>query len=210
MTILLNVVGAILIVFAGFMLFGGFISTWRKYRGVRVITCPENLQPAAIEVNALHAAHWAGITGDPDLRLRSCSRWPQMAGCAEDCLVQVEAGPHECLLTSIVSNWYAGKDCVFCHHPIGVIAWHERPPALLAPNGATREWHEFPPQALPAVFATHRPVCFSCHVVEAFRREHAEMVVDRPRHTGDWRVASGAYPPVDTNVNEPHKTVGVW
>ena len=27
---------------------------------------------------------------------------------------------------------------------------------------------------------THLPVCWNCHIAESFRREHPELVVDRP------------------------------
>ena len=35
------------------------------------------------------------------------------------------------------------------------------------------------PEKLPAIPAVYRPVCWTCHVGETFRREHPELVVDR-------------------------------
>lgn len=156
----------------------GWIQRWRLYHGTHVITCPENLRPAAVRVN----------TRDADLHLRTCSRWPEMAGCDEACLSQIEAAPHACRVQAIVAQWYDKKRCHFCARPIGEIVWHERPPALRTRDGRTREWKDVAPQELPDVFATAAPVCWACHVVETFRREHPELVVERartaaPRHT---------------------------
>jgi hypothetical protein len=35
---------------------------------------------------------------------------------------------------------------------------------------------------LQETFATHQPVCWDCHIAQTFRREHAELVTDRPPH----------------------------
>lgn len=148
---------------------------WRK---TRVITCPENDKPAAVTMKATSFA------------LRTCSRWPEMAGCDQACLSQIAAAPHECELRTIVTRWYDAKTCHYCARPIGAIVWHERPPALLL-AGVTREWREFAPQDLPGVFATAQPVCWACHIVETFRREHPEKVVERMR----MAVPAHAIPP---------------
>jgi hypothetical protein len=70
---------------------------------------------------------------------------------------------------------------VYCGSPLGHIDWHERKPALMRPDGNTIEWHEILPEHLPDVLATHRAVCWNCHIVEGFRRQYPELVVERPR-----------------------------
>ena len=35
---------------------------------------------------------------------------------------------------------------------------------------------------LPERMATHKPVCWDCHIVESLYRLHPEMVVERPNH----------------------------
>ncbi|HUP62859.1 MAG TPA: hypothetical protein VNA69_20865 [Thermoanaerobaculia bacterium] len=150
-----------------------FLKRLRTYRGVRVITCPENRNAAAVRV-----ALW---DSRPDLHLRSCTRWPEKAGCGQECLAQIEASPRECLVQSIVASWYAGRSCTFCAKPIGEIVWHERPPAVRFADGTTREWKEIAAEELPAVFASAQPVCFVCHIVESFRHDHPEMVIERKR-----------------------------
>lgn len=182
-----TLLGVLTIGIAAYLLFSGFIKTYRLYRGVRVITCPENLQPAAVSVAAFDAAKWFAISGDTDLHLRRCSRWPEMAGCDEACLTQIQTAPKACLVQTMVTSWYAEKHCHFCAKPIGEIVWHERPPAVLLPDGATREWKDIAPEQLPAIFTHAQPVCWACHTVETFRHEHPEMVIERvrtavPRH----------------------------
>jgi hypothetical protein len=155
------------------------VRAYLTFRGTRVITCPETGAPAAVEVDAQHAARTAAH-GEPDLRLTSCSRWPERQGCGQECLKQVEAAPADCLVRVIVTRWYAGKSCALCGKPVGEINWLTHEPALLSPERRTIEWGEVSPEQLPAVLATHRPVCWGCHLAEAFRQEHPELVVQRP------------------------------
>lgn len=182
-------VAAVLGVLAAFIVLSDFAHTWFRVRGVRVITCPENLQPAAVTIDAAKAAKMMAITGEEDLHLTTCSRWPEMAGCAQECLTQISRSEDGCSLKALVTQWYQGKFCVVCRQPMEKIVWHERPAALRTPRGTTCEWKDILPQNIPATFATHEPVCWRCHVVESFRREHPEMVVAR------------------AHVQEPHPTL---
>jgi hypothetical protein len=154
--------------------------TFARYRGNRVISCPETRKPAAIKVDAVHAAMTAAIK-HPDLRLRSCSRWPEREDCGQECLLQVQLSPEDCLIRNILTGWYAGKNCVSCGNKIGEIRWSDHKPALLSPEGKTVEWQEIAPENVPTVLATHFPVCWDCHITESFCREHPEMIVDRSR-----------------------------
>jgi len=115
------------------------------------------------------------------LRLSECSRWPERENCGQDCLRQVEADPESCLVWNIVSKWYANKNCVFCHKPIGTLRHLDHSPALLGPDYKTIEWNQLRPEELPNVFARFQPVCWNCHVTETFRRLHPELVVVRNR-----------------------------
>lgn len=175
-----TLVGIVVIAVAAFVFLSGFFRTWNRFRGTRVITCPENLQPAAVKVNAVRAAQWSALSGDTPLRLSACSRWPEKEGCGQECLAQVEASPEACLVRTIVTRWYDGKSCAFCHQAIGEVVWHERPPALRAPDGTTKEWNEVREEDLPNVFATHAPTCWACHIRESFRHDHPELVIERP------------------------------
>ncbi len=108
-----------------------------------------------------------------------CSRWPERQDCGQECLKQIEISPENCLVWNIVSNWYDGKQCIFCHKKFGKLQHLDHAPALLGPDHETVEWRNLRPEQLPEVFSTHRPVCWTCHVTETFRRLHPELVVNR-------------------------------
>jgi len=156
------------------------LPVFRRYRGKRVITCPENRQPAAVDVDARHAAA-TSLVGHAELRLRDCSRWPEKADCGQECLRQVERDPGACLVRNLVEQWYDGKNCSLCGKPIGNVLWTEHRPGLRAPDGRTVEWQEVPPEKLPEVFRTHTPVCWDCHVVEAVVHRHPGLATVRPK-----------------------------
>ncbi|MBI1787339.1 MAG: hypothetical protein HYR60_07290 [Acidobacteria bacterium] len=155
---------------------GYFAREWWKLRGARVIRCPENLECAGVAVDAVH-----GAFGAP-LKLKECTRWPERAGCGQECLRQIETAPDGCLVRNIITQWYEGKTCVYCGQTLEGIRWIEHQPALHSPDGKTVEWREIRPERVHAVLSTHGPVCWNCHVAETFRREHPELVIERPRH----------------------------
>lgn len=151
---------------------------YAQFRGKRLVTCPETKATAAVDVAAGEAAIGAFLS-EPTVRLKECSRWPERASCGQDCLQQVEVDPDHCLVWKIVSNWYAGKKCIFCQKEIGPLHQLDHAPALLSPDFRTTEWKVIRPEQLPEIFATHQPVCWNCHVTESFRRLHPELVVNR-------------------------------
>lgn len=155
------------------------VRTYLKYRGQRLIYCPENRKPAAVEVDALRAGV-ADAKDSPHLELRACSRWPEMRGCGQDCLSQIERAPEDCLVRTIVSQWYAGKACAVCGHAIHEVEWMGHKPALLDPDGKTVYWDGIRAEMLPEVFKTHWPVCWDCHIASTLLREHPEVVTYRP------------------------------
>ena len=44
-----------------------------RYRGIKVVACPETGRPAMVEVDPLHAS-LTSIIGHPDIRLRELAR----------------------------------------------------------------------------------------------------------------------------------------
>ena len=152
--------------------------TFLKFRGKRVITCPETRRPAAVEVDTIHAALTAAYT-HPDLRLKSCTRWPERQDCGQECLLQIEIAPEDCLVRNILSSWYLDKHCVSCGTKFEEIQWSDHKPALLSPEGITVEWAAVPPENVPDVLTTHFPVCWDCHITETFCREYPDLIVDR-------------------------------
>jgi len=183
----LTIVIAVLVLAAGLVVLRAIpgIRAYFAFRGKRLVTCPETHKAAAVDVAAREAALGA-FFNEPTLRLVECSRWPERENCGQECLEQVEVDPQNCLVWNLVSKWYEGKDCVFCHKPIGPLHHLDHAPALLGPDSKTAEWKQVRPEELPEIFATHRPVCWNCHVTESFRRLHPELVTDRafePRRT---------------------------
>ncbi len=144
-----------------------------KSRGIRVVTCPETREAAAVSLDPLEAAF------SNSLHLSTCSRWPERAACNQACLTQIASSPHDCLLRSIVASWYAGKSCIECKRPIGDIVWHEAPPALRLFDGSSHEWGDFAPQDLPNLFATSEPLCFYCNNVNELARARPDLVIQR-------------------------------
>lgn len=166
----------ILASFAGWRL----ISAWWKFHGRMVITCPENQRPAGVSVDARHAAATA-VGGTPQLRLSDCSRWPERAGCGQQCLSQIEEAPENCLVRHQLAEWYAGKSCAWCGQVFGEIHAAERKPALLLSDQTSVEWNEIPAERLQETLATALPLCFGCHIANTMRRKHPELVIDRSR-----------------------------
>ena len=96
---------AALVGLGGLFLFGRrLVRAWLVYRGTRIVVCPETREMVAIEVDARHAA-LSAPQGRPQLRLESCTRWPERQACGQECLGQVESAPEACLLKSILSDW---------------------------------------------------------------------------------------------------------
>lgn len=175
----------VILVIAGFgvILLVRGVRAYLRFRGKRLITCPENQKPAAVEVDALRAAGKATLSA-PQLRLSECSRWPERAGCGEMCLKQIESSPEDCLVKRLVTKWYEGKNCSYCGKPIHEVEWMGHKPALATPDRKTVSWDSISPERLPEVFETHAPVCWTCHVDATLLREHPDVVTIRP---AKWR-----------------------
>jgi len=181
----------ILLVMAGIVLFAGIligllvaVRTYLRYRGKRLVTCPETRNPAAVHVNAGKAARDVLVGKHVRIHLDQCSCWPERERCGQECLSQIENDSQGCSVWGIAQQWYRGRACAYCRKPIEKIQWHDHRPALLSPEKKTVQWSEIPAEKLPEVFETHLPVCWSCHMAETFRREHPERVVDRPWKRG--------------------------
>jgi len=177
----LTIVVAVLVLAAALFVFRAVpgVQAYLRFRGKRLVTCPETQASAAVDVAAKEAGLGAFVN-EPTLRLEECSRWPERENCGQDCLRQIEADPENCLVWNIVNKWYEGKKCVFCQKPIGSLHHLDHVPALLGPDFKTSEWKDMAPEDLPKIFSTHQPVCWNCHVAETFRRLRPDLVTDRP------------------------------
>lgn len=164
---------------------------WLRYLGRMVTTCPENQRPAGVSVDSGHALA-TSLGGTTRLRLAECSRWPERAGCGQDCLRQIVDAPADCLVRNILVHWYEGKSCAWCGLPIGEIHFGERKPALLQPDQTSVEWNDVPAERLQETLERALPLCFSCHTANTMVRSHPELVIDRHR------------PPLTETPRHPH------
>ena len=139
-----------------------------KYRGTRIVTCPETDSPAAVRVDAVRIMASSSI-GEPDLRLGACSRWPERELCGQPCLSQIQAAPAECVVRTMLVEWYQNASCALCGKTIGEIHWVEHKPALLTPDRKMVEWEEISPEQMAQVLATHQRVCWQCHLSNSMR-----------------------------------------
>ena len=61
--------------------------TLRRFRGPRMLSCPEAGSEAEVGIDASHAALTSAF-GRPLLRVKSCSLWPERERCRQDCLAR--------------------------------------------------------------------------------------------------------------------------
>lgn len=151
----------------------------QRFAGERVIVCPETGKQAMVELDARRAA-MSSLLGQTDLRLQNCWRWPIKEDCGQECLLQLDDAPPECLVRSVLEKWYRGKYCAFCHQAFAEISLIDHQPALLNPEGVTVEWKQIPMTAVMNAMSAYQPVCWNCHIAQTFRREHPDLVVERP------------------------------
>ncbi len=138
------------------------LRAYKKFRGARVVTCPETGCGAAVEIDRAHAAATYAI-GETEFRLTSCTQWPERKGCEQECVSQIEASPGACLFGNMLADWYRGADCVICRTAISEVRSSGDKPALETPEGRMIEWGDVKPEDLPRVLKTHRPVCWNCY-----------------------------------------------
>jgi hypothetical protein len=203
MNLSILILAAITVVLVGAVAVGLTVAVraYMKYRGKRVITCPETQHPAAVHVNAGNAAREA-VFGKQDIHLDQCSRWPERQNCGQDCLSQIEADPEACLVWNMVDKWYQGKSCAYCQRPFKDIHWHDHQPALLGPDRNIAQWGEIPPENLPVVFQNFLPVCWNCFIAETYRRNHPGQVCDRKWERG----VGGEYAPKQESEESEQKS----
>jgi hypothetical protein len=93
-----------------------------------------------------------------------------------------KSNPHDAATTAQLKRFFEGKVCAACSRPIAPVHAGELRPGLL--NTQTQEaiaWADIPTANLSFTLESHDPLCSHCAVVETFRREHPELVVDRHR-----------------------------
>jgi hypothetical protein len=177
-TALLILVAAAILVAAVAM----FFVRLSKMKGPRVITCPDNHETAAVEVDAARATLTSIFRGETDYQLTTCTRWPEKAGCGQECVVEIHGSPNHCLVRTILADWYLGRNCVFCGKAFGEVNWHDHKPGLYDPSQKKNiDWMDVRPELVYAALASYEPVCWNCNVAEQFRAQRPDLVIERHR-----------------------------
>lgn len=167
------------------------VRAYSRYRGTKIVTCPETGRPAIVEVDALHALLTSTV-GLPDIRLENCWRWPLKEQCGQECLANLDVAPGQCLVSGVLMRWYRGKTCVYCGKPFEELHWIDHKPALQSPEGLLARWRGVSVENLSTVLETHLPVCWDCYIAQSFHRDHPDLVVYRPWRNGISGGADGS------------------
>jgi hypothetical protein len=165
-----------------------------RYRGPRIVTCPETKEPTIVEVDSLHASLTSTV-GLPDIRLQNCSRWPIKEQCGQECLLDLDVAPDSGLVSGVLMRWYRDKSCAYCRKAFPELHWVDHRPALLSASGNLLDWNQVTRGELRNVLETHAPVCWDCYIAQSFRRDHPDLVVLRPWQNGSYGGADGSSAP---------------
>ncbi len=169
-------------ILASWFLMPRLVEAYSRLRRKTFVMRPETeLQPER-DVDMRAALTRLARRARPHLRLSNRSGWPERHRCEQACLLNLENSPEDCIVSAMVRQWYDGASCFLCSRPLGDFPWYEHHPAALSPDGVTVPWNEVAVSRLPEVLAAYSPICWNCHAVESFRREHGTMMVHRPTH----------------------------
>lgn len=84
--------------------------------------------------------------------------------------------------TAQLKHFFDGKHCGSCNKPIPPVhAWEMRPGLLNPDTHAVIDWGDIPAADLSATFESHVPICSNCLILESFRQQYPDLVVDRHR-----------------------------
>jgi hypothetical protein len=157
------------------------LTAYVRHRGPRVVVCPADGRPAAVAVDASHAA-LAAVTGG-ELRLEGCSFWPARGRCGHACVDQVGPAPETAALVDLLERWLAGRRCTLCGGEFGRPRWCAHPPTLMDARGGSRPWFELALADVTTALAAgeYRPLCWRCHVLEGLQRNPHPSPTRRPQ-----------------------------
>lgn len=189
-----SLIALVLLTAALWLGFRWLVRSSSRYRGPRIVTCPETKKPAIVEVDALHASLTSTV-GLPDIRLQECSRWPIKEQCGQECLMDLDVAPDRCLVSGVLMRWYRDKNCVYCKKAFPELHWADHRPALLSTDGCLVGWNEVTLDKLRTVLETHFPVCWDCYIAQEFRRNHPDLVILRPGQNGSYGGVDGLSAP---------------
>src|SRR5262249_12315804 len=115
-----------------------------------------------------------------DLKLTTCSRWPERQGGDCACAQQIVESGDDTRARTIAAHFFEGQRCAICQHPIDALNAATLQPGLLDPvTNPGEAWDEVPARDLAEAFHARKPICANCTLAESFRRRFPDRVVDR-------------------------------
>ena len=170
---------AIIAIATGYFAIPYLVRAYNRYKGPRVVTCPETNAKVDVQIDARHAA-LTSVIGTPEIRLNQCSRWPIRQDCGQECIAKLEGIEPECLVKGVLTKWYRGKSCVYCGKHFTEVLWSDHKPALQTADGTLLDWSHVQLSDLDKTLESSLPVCWDCYIAQSFKREHPDLVVYRP------------------------------
>lgn len=137
---------------AGMAAFLGFLSLsargiLRRGDKTTVVICPTAKLPAAVGL-------------DPELRMESCSRWPELQSCSQSCMPQVQFSAED--LNDFAAR-YDGKKCSSCGTPLTRDDWYKSRLAVLEINTGVPETPGVVPPSFFSAAESGDPICSGCY-----------------------------------------------
>jgi hypothetical protein len=118
----------------------------RRRGKTTVVICPPMKLPAEVELGR-------------DLRIGSCSRWPESLSCSQSCMPQAQFSAED--LNDFAAR-YKGKKCASCGTALSRDDWYKSRLAVLETNSGVPT---IPGVVRPSLFnpETSDPICSACY-----------------------------------------------
>lgn len=136
------------------------LQTYFKNRGRRPVVCPDDDHHAEVEVDNKFALQ-AAMHGKEQMRVRSCTHWPENSQCGQECLVQVEATSEN--IDRLLTRWFDGKPCNICGRLLTPDDWRFGRMGFLNERFKLVELRQIDLDDIGSFPEPTRPLCWSCH-----------------------------------------------
>jgi hypothetical protein len=156
------------------------LQTYLKNRGRRPVVCPDDHTRAGVEVDRKFTLH-AAMHGKEQMRVKTCSHWPENGNCGQECLVQVEATPEN--IDRLLTRWFDGKPCNVCRRPLTPADWRFGRVGFLNEQSKLVELQQIDLDNFGTVAEPTRPLCWTCHQQEKQRQAQPVHIGVQNRQT---------------------------
>jgi hypothetical protein len=155
------------------------IQNYYANRGRQSVKCPDNGEQADVQMDHRYAFSTA-LRGQEHTRLDSCSRWPEMGDCGQECLAQIDQSPEN--LERLFSKFYDGKSCALCTRALTPNDWRQGRVGVLNAKQELFEMRDLPADDLQLALENTRPLCWRCHLEECERQAVPHRVLKGDRY----------------------------